>query len=355
MAETATNKGKAAASAIARPTLRTIAEATGLAVTTVSRALKNEPEIAKATRERVRAVADELGYMPDRAALRLRTGQTNVISYVLFPHSEIIGFGTSVIAGLTEALRETQYHLIVTPHFPDMPAIQPIEYILRNRMADGIIFSRTDPFDARVRLLLENDFPFVCHGRTELATPHSFVDYDNFEFAKLATQRLIDKGRSNLMLLNAPEAFTFSNHMRHGFMTAVRQSGVSFHVPSDLSIESPPQNIREACLNELKSANPPDGFVCGGEVSAMAVMAAVDDLGLKVGKEVDIVAKQTSPLFDQIRPRIDTVYEDLMETGRLLGRTMLRRLAGDPVSELQTIDRPRTLFADSGPDKTLTA
>lgn len=340
MSEATTRKSKPAA----RPTLRTIAEATGLAVTTVSRALKNEPEIAEATRKRVRAVADELGYMPDRAALRLRTGQTNVISYVLVPHAEIIGFGSSVIAGLTEVLRDTQYHLIVTPHFPDMPALQPIEHILRNRMADGIIFSRTEPFDPRVRLLLENDFPFVCHGRSELATPHPYVDYDNFTFAKLAAESLIGNGRSNLTLLNAPEAFTFSNHMRHGFMTAVRRSGVEFNIPTGLSIETPPKQIRERCVEALRSDNPPDGFVCGGEVSAMAVMAAVNDLGMSVGGEVDLVAKQTSPLFDQIRPRIDTVYEDLTETGRLLGRTMLRRLSGEDVSELRTIDAPRGLF-----------
>ncbi len=343
MSDLATSKGKTVGAAT-KPTLRTIAEATGLAITTVSRALKNEPEIAKATRERVRAVADELGYMPDRAALRLRTGQTNVISYVLFPHAEIIGFGTSIIAGLTEAFRDTPYHLIVTPHFPDQPALQPVEYILRNKMADGIILSRTEPFDPRIRLLLENDFPFVCHGRTELATPHPYVDYDNFEFAKIAVENLIGKGRNHLLLLNAPEAFTFSSHMRHGFMTAVRQSGISYTIPSGISIESPPQDVRAYCMQALRSDTPPDGFVCGGEVSAMAVMAAVDDLGLSLGRDVDLVAKQTSALFDQIRPKIDTVYEDLRETGRLLGKTMLHKLAGKDVSDLQAIDKPGGLF-----------
>lgn len=178
----------------AKPTLRTIADLTGLAVTTVSKALAGAPQIALDTREKVRRVADEIGYQPDRAALRLRTGRTHVISLILDPHEEIIGYGTSMIKGLTKILRGTPYHLVVTPHFADLPDIDPVRYILQNNMADGILFARTTPFDERVKLLTETDFPFVCHGRTELFTPHPYVDYDNAAFASHATRQLVMAG-----------------------------------------------------------------------------------------------------------------------------------------------------------------
>src|ERR1700744_5534622 len=57
-----------------KPTLRTIAEMTGLAITTISRALNNAPELAQETRERVQRIAAQIGYVPDRTALRLKTG-----------------------------------------------------------------------------------------------------------------------------------------------------------------------------------------------------------------------------------------------------------------------------------------
>ena len=66
-----------------RPTLRTIAEETGFAVTTVSRALKDDPRIAAKTRKAVAEAAEKLAYVPDRAAQRLRTGRTKVISVLL--------------------------------------------------------------------------------------------------------------------------------------------------------------------------------------------------------------------------------------------------------------------------------
>ncbi|MCF6367972.1 LacI family transcriptional regulator [Rhizobium halophilum] len=322
----------------AKPTLRTVAELTGLAVTTVSRALADAPQIALETRLRVRRVAEEIGYFPDRAAQRLRTGRTNVISLVLDPHEEILGYATSMINGLTEALRGTTYHLVITPHFSDTPAQDPVRHIMRNRMADGIVFTRTEPSDERVKLLLERDFPFICHGRTELATPHPFVDFDNYAFAYKAARKLIDGGSKKLCIILPPERFTFAHHMRHGFMKAVREEGLAFDIPDEVTLDSKSDDIRCVIDQRLSQPDRPDGFICGGEVSALAVMAAAHDRGLDLCRDVRLVAKQTSGLFDQIRPRTETIYEDLAEAGALMGRLLLKRIAErPPVSELQVL------------------
>jgi LacI family transcriptional regulator len=321
---------------LGKPTLRTISELTGLAITTVSRALAGAPQIALDTRQRVAQVASEIGYLPDRAAQRLRTGRTHVISLVLDPHEEILGYATSMINGLTESLRDTPYHLVITPHFSDRPQIEPVRHILRNRMADGVIFTRTEPQDERVKILLENDFPFICHGRTELATPHPFVDYDNHAFAYRAAQRLIEAGCRKLAIILPPSEFTFAHHMRHGFMAAVREAGISFVIPQVVTLDSKSDAIRDCFFDCFGSAERVDGVVCGGEVVAMAVMAAAYDRGLKLGEDLHVVTKQTSGLFDQVRPRIPTIYEDLSEAGRLMGQLLLQRIAqAKSVTDLQ--------------------
>ena len=186
----------------------------------------------------------EIGYLPDRAAQRLKTGRTNVISVILEPHEEILGFGISLMQGLARALKDTPYHLIVTPNFIDDGNIEAISYIVRNGMADGMIFSRTEPFDPRVRLLIENGFPFVTHGRTEFSTPHPYVDYDNFSFAYEATRRLITRGRRKPMIILPPKRMTFSQHLLHGFMTAVREAGVAYEIPDEIDLDCPVEQIR---------------------------------------------------------------------------------------------------------------
>ncbi|MDQ0136477.1 LacI family transcriptional regulator [Neorhizobium galegae] len=322
----------------AKPTLKTIAELTGLAVTTVSHALADAPQIALETRQRVRKVAADIGYLPDRAAQRLRTGRTNVISLVLDPHEEILGYATSMINGLTEALRGTAYHLVITPHFSDTPQIEPVRHIMRNRMADGIVFTRTEPVDERVKLLMENNFPFICHGRTELATAHPYVDYDNYSFAYQAAKKLIAAGASKLSIILPPERFTFAHHLKHGFMTAVREEGVRFEIAKGVTLDSKSDDIRDYLFRRMGEPERPDGYICGGEVSALAVMASAYDHKLELGKDIRLVAKQTSGLFDQIRPRVETIYEDLAEAGLLMGKLLLKRIAGPvPIQELQAL------------------
>jgi len=322
----------------AKPTLKTVAELTGLAVTTVSRALADAPQIALETRQRVRQVAADIGYLPDRAAQRLRTGRTNVISLVLDPHEEIIGYATSMINGLTEALRGTAYHLVITPHFSDTPQIEPVRHIMRNRMADGIVFTRTEPGDERVKLLMENNFPFICHGRTELATAHPYVDYDNYSFAYQAAKKLIAAGASKLSIILPPERFTFAHHLKHGFMTAVREEGVGFEIAKGVTLDSKSDDIRDYVFRRMGEPERPDGYICGGEVSALAVMASAYDHSLELGRDIRLVAKQTSGLFDQIRPRVETIYEDLTEAGFLMGKLLLKRIGGPaPIHELQAL------------------
>lgn len=327
-----------------KPTLRTIADMTGFAVTTVSRALSNAPQISLDTRKRVHEVAAEIGYLPDRAAQRLKTGRTNVISVLLDPHEEILGYGTSLMLGLAKALKDTPYHLIVTPNFINDSNVDAIRHIVRNGMADGLIFSRTEPFDPRVRLLLENDFPFVTHGRTEFTTPHPYVDYDNFSFAYEATRRLIARGRRKPMIILPPKRMTFSQHLLHGFMTAVREAGVAYEIPTGIDLDCPVDQIRDYISRRAGEPDAPDGFACGGEVSALATITGMSDHGLTLGVEYDIVAKQTSKLLVNIQPKVETIYEDLTDTGEQMGRILLARIAGDETTDMQVLLKPQINF-----------
>ncbi|URK87178.1 substrate-binding domain-containing protein [Rhizobium sp. RCAM05350] len=283
--------------------------------------------------------------MPDRAAQRLKTGRTNVICVLLDPHEEILGYGISLMHGLAKALQDTPYHLIVMPNFIDSANIDAVRHIVRNGMADGLIFSRTEPFDPRVQLLLENGFPFVTHGRTEFTTPHPYVDYDNFSFAYEATKRLIARGRRKPMIILPPKRMTFSQHLLHGFMTAVREAGVAYEIPDEIDLDCPVEQIRDYMSRRAGQPDAPDGFACGGEVSALATITGMSDHGLTLGLEYDIVAKRTSKLLSQIQPKVETIYEDLTDTGERMGQVLLARIAGDETTETQVLLKPQISFS----------
>jgi LacI family transcriptional regulator len=327
-----------------KPTLRTISDATGLALTTVSRALANDPKIAEDTRRRVAQVASDIGYIPDRAAQRLRTGRTNVIALVLSPHVEIIGFRGSMMAGLSDAIQGTRYHVSMTPYDTHTDIMRPIETIVRNRLADGIVFAGTHLRDPRVAYLLSEDFPFVTHGRTLGALAHPWCDYDNARFVELALNRLHSRGRRRVLLFCPSPTLTFSRHMMDALRRRGAELGLSVESPARVTLSSSPAEIGAFVADRMSRPAPPDGIICPGEVLALAVMSTLQDSGRTLGRDVDIVAKQTSAVFDLVRPRIDTIYEDLRAAGATMGRLLLRRIAGEAAADLHHLQAPEPRF-----------
>ena len=323
-----------------KPTLRTVAEHTGYAVTTVSRALADDPRIAAKTRAKVAAAAKALGYIPDRAAQRLRTGRTQVIAVVLDPHSEILGYSGTLISGVANALRGTRYHISITQYSLDDDPLEPIRHIVRNRLADGVMMARTRPFDARVSLLMEADFPFVTHGRTEWPAPHPWVDYDNDRFAWQAVHMLAARGCRRISIIPPSPEFTFYRHMIEGFRRAVAETGVFADVPDDVDLNAAPEEINAHYRRRLRAPKRPDGVICPGEMAAMAVNAAALDIGLELGRDITLVAKQTSPLFDLHRPRLEAIYEDIAAAGDAMAKLLLRRIAGEDPARLHVLHIP---------------
>ena len=325
-----------------RPTLRTIADASGFAVTTVSRALAGDAKIALATRRQVADIALQLGYVPDRAAQRLRTWRTNVIALVLSPHEEILGFRGSMIAGLSQALAGTQFHISMAPYDGDADPMVPVRHIVRNGLADGILFSSTSPDDPRVAFLSEQGFPFASHGRTDTVGPHAWCDYDNDAFATMAVARLVARGRRRLFLIPPEPDRTYARHMREGFLRAVGSAGAEAVTAEGITLGTlPPRIGAEAARLRGEGV---DGFICPGEVSAMAVLAGLQDGACAIGTDVDVIAKQTSQTFDLYRPRIDTIYEDIRAAGETLGQLLLRRIAGEVPEVLQVLQSPVANF-----------
>ncbi len=330
---------------IGRPTLRTIAEMTGFAVTTVSRALADDPRIAKTTRETVAEAAREVGYVPDRAARRLRTGRTQVVSLLLNTDHEFLGFTHEILAGITEALRGTGYSVTVVPDSLRGDRLEQVREILRNHLADGLLFTRTECFDPRARLMMEAGFPFVTHGRTEFTEPHAWVDFDNEAFARMAVERLVARGRRRISLVPPDDRFTFTQHLRYGFVSAARAAAVDHEVIQDVTIDQPMSQVAEILRQRCTEADAPDGYVCVGEATALVALGALADAGVVPGRDVDLVSKRASPIFDHIRPRIETVFEDVRATGKVMAEMLLRRMEGEPPDQLHHLFAPEGGFS----------
>jgi LacI family transcriptional regulator len=323
-----------------RPTLKTIAFMTGLGVTTVSRALKDAPDIGEATKKRVQLVARQVGYRPNRAGVRLRTGKTNVISLVLNTDDQLTGFISDIIYGVSEELADSPYHLILTPYSSRNDPLDPVRYIVDTHSADGIIISQTEPNDARVRYMHEHGFPFATHGRTHMGIEHPWHDYDNHAFALQSVRALVALGRERLALLAPSPKLAYHRHMSDGFADGLAEAGLRETPFRDVWIDMPMEEIRAGAIALLRRGTPPDGIVSGSGACTFALVSALEECGLKLGQDVDIVTKQSSKLVQMFRRELLLVNEDFRLAGRELARAVKASIAGADARDLQTLYVP---------------
>jgi LacI family transcriptional regulator len=330
-----------------RPTLKTLAFMTGLGVTTVSRALKDAPEIGAETRRRVQLIAKQIGYRPNRAGVRLRTGKTNVISLVLNTEEQIGGFVSDIIYGISEFLAGTPYHLIVTPYARNNDPLEPLRYVVDTGSADGIIISRTQPNDPRVRYMIEHGMPFATHGRTSMGVEHAYHDFDNSAFALAAVRKLAQLGRKRIALLGPPSSLSYHHHTREGFLTGLAEGNMTEVPFSAVTVDHSIEEIRSHARQLTSRPTRPDGFVSSSGGPTFALVAGLEDAGLKLGRDIDIVSKQSSRLLHLFRPEIYVVHEDFRLAGFELARAVTGAIAHAEVKSLQSLKAPPPIEASA--------
>lgn len=323
-----------------RPTLKTISRITGLAIATVSRALHDAPDIGEATKKRVHEVAERVGYRPNRAGVRLRTGKTNVISLVLSMDHDVMNHTAKLISSVVGAMRNTPYHMIVTPYFPDEDPMVPIRYIVETGSADGIILNQITPEDPRVAYLMKQKIPFATHGRSMWRDKHPYFDFDNARFGEVAIEILSKRGRKNVLMVAPPADQNYGMEMISGAKEAAHSKSLAFSVLPGATSDSPNDDI-EAALNIYIRENPEtDAFICGSTTGAMACVQQAELAGRIVGKEVDVFAKEAIPFLSRFRNTILTVHEDVATAGNFLARAVIKSIMEPAAPPMQGMDVP---------------
>ena len=323
-----------------RPTLKTIAELSGFAVQTVSRALGDAPDISAKTKATVRKIADDIGYVPNRAGVRLRTGRTNVISLVLSTDHDVLNLSARLISSVAEGMRETGYHLVVTPSFPDDDPLKPVLYIVQNRTADAIILNQTLPEDPRVAYLMERNFPFVTHGRTIWADQHSYFDYDNHAFGRRSIKTLAARGRKCVLLLAPPQNQNYAIEMIDGARAEAAQHGVTLLLSDGADSDSNRHLVRDYIAGMVKAHPEIDAIISASPNATMAAISGIEQSGLTLGPDFDVFSKEAVPILDLFRPGVLTEKEDVTRAGQFLSRAAVQVAKGDNVAPLQQLDGP---------------
>jgi LacI family transcriptional regulator len=323
--------------------IRELAEVLGLSITTVSKAMHDYDDIAPATRLRVRAKAEELGYRPNAAARNLR--RKNVEAIVALLPSDPNGLGPplmlDLLANVGEALAVHGLDLMLAT----TRAGQTEERQLARR-ADGLILFRTRGEDPRVDLLIERGVPFVTHGRTLRAERHAHVDGDGRSGFLAATSRLIAAGRRRIALINGPAEMNFARLRREGARGALADAGQAPAAEATAMLTE--VSAYEAAARLLAAPARPDAFVCCTDPMAIGALRAIREAGLAPGVDVAVVGhdNQTNGAF--LDPPLSTMEIEADDLGKRLSDALVAMIGGGKAEDRQTVLPIRQVVRGTG-------
>lgn len=329
-------------SPVRRATLRTLARQLDLSVTTISRALKDGPEVRPDTILRVKAAAEAAGYKPDWRAVNLRTGRTGVIAVVFYSPFMRDDVGdasvTTIMVGICRRLEGLSLMPMIQLNPSDSDGVEQVRRIVGEKLADGVILSGTTPQDPRVSYMLQHRFPFVTFGRTELATQHPWYDHDNTLAAHQATSWVAAQGRRRIALIDPPAGLSFAQHRLAGYRAALTDASLPFDPALVVNLELGAALSRAATQRLLAADDPPDAIVCATGMVALGAMAAIRDRGLVPQRDVLIVSRDGALLSQYLDPPLPTCFASLSDAGWALCDFLLAAIDGVPPERLQRLE-----------------
>lgn len=297
--------------------LKDIAKELGVSVVTVSRALRDRPDIAQSTKARILARVKELKYRPNLAARSLVTGRSSLIGLVV--PDLIHPFFGEVAKGLSAALREQGYYVIVASSESDPELEQDeIEHMLARHL-DCLVLASCQEDSAALQRISEAGVPLVLVDRKYRGFDANLVGVDDFKVGELATEHLLQQGCRRIAHIRGPES-SVGNDRMEGYRETLRRHGmpvndkyvVSFGYSSESDGETRGRRAMDAVL-DLKPR--PDSLFCFNDTLAIGAMFRALEAGLRIPQDLAIVGCGNFHYSSKLRIPLSSVDQRAREMG----------------------------------------
>jgi LacI family transcriptional regulator len=297
-------------------TLKTIAEESGLSLSTVSGALGARSHLFSAeTRRRVRRLADAMGYRPSGCARSMRRGRYGSVAILVADHGHL---PRELMGGVDAVLAGQDCHA-VSVWVPDLPSIGPPR-VLREHLVDGLIVAWDVPV-AVANLASEHVVPAVWVN-TKRAWDSAYCD--EISGTRRATERLLDLGHRRIAYADYSASSHYSSLERQkGYVNAMKAAGLS---PCVVRVSITPQSARITHARDwLMQPDHPTAAVTYCPATAFPILFAATTLGRRSPTDLSLVTVDAE-LQDDVGIEIATLVEPNREVGRAAAEMLLEKI-----------------------------
>ncbi len=324
-----------------RPTIREVSRLAGVSRMTVSRVIRNLDLVSPETRQRVNKAIADLGYVPDRAAGSLSSHRTGFIALVL-PTLTNANFA-AVAHGLTEALRQADYHLLIA--YTDYSLVEE-ERQLRNLLArrpEAVVVTGAVHSRSASRMLLAADIPVLEIADLPRHPIEHAVGFSNYEAGRTAARYLIERGFVKIGAAgssNEGDVIDQRGEERlRGFEDELRLSGRPTHLVLRHG-HAPVSHDHGAKIIGILIEREPElqAVFAVSDLSAVGVVMECQRRGIKVPADLSVMGFGDFEIGREINPPLTTIHVDFRALGLRTGQLILNLMPGSSKNPPQIID-----------------
>lgn len=317
---------------VRRPTIRDVSRLAGVSRMTVSRVLSEPSLVLPATRDRVLQAVADLGYVPDKTAGSLSSRRTGFIALIL---PTLTNANFSMVAhGLTEALRDAGFHLLIAYTDYDLAEEERQLTNLLGRRPEAIVLTGTVHRRAVSRMLLSSDIPVLEVADLPLHPIQHAVGFSNYQVGRTAARYLIDRGFRRIGAVAAEQQGEVGDYRGEerirGFEDELRLSGI----PTDLVLRHGQAPVSYAhgagAIAHLLDRTPDiEAVFAVSDLSAVGVVMECQRRGLSVPHDLSVIGFGDFEIGREINPPLTTIHVDFHALGQQSGAMLLDLLSGD--------------------------
>jgi len=309
----------------AQITIKDLAEQLGISPSTVSRALKDHPDISAATKKAVRELADKLEYEPNALALSLRSSKSNNIGLII---PEIVHyFFSQVISGIEDVANDAGYHVIICQSNESYSReVKNVQALLSSRI-EGLILSiskETRTMEHLIHLRKKN-IPITFFDRipNDFAADHVVID--DYKGAYQAVKHLIDQGCRQIAHLGTSRDMGIGLDRYKGYIQALKDHHLIIN--EDLIVDCDSYKAARLVTRKMiYGTSPVDGIFAVNDLTAIGALQTAKECGVKIPEEMAIVGFSNGIYSNLTDPPLTTVEQYGYKMGQHAAQMLLNRL-----------------------------
>lgn len=308
-------------------TLKEIATQLGISITTVSKALKNYPDVSEKTKKAVIDLAQNLNFTPNSFAVNLRTKESKTIGLIV---PEVAHhFFSNIINAIIDEAEKNGYLVIILQSNEKLELEKKQVELLINKRVDGILMSLSNESnnDNHIQEILKRKIPLVMFDRIAKLTKCSKVIIDDHKAGFEATEHLIDNGCRKIAHIRGPLNPQNSIDRYLGYKKALEKNNIPFDSKLVYACEKMSYEEGRAFTKQLLEEHPDvDGIFAITDLVAVGVLAYCNENKINIPKKVKLVGFSNWFMSQVVTPKLSTVEQPSHEMGKVAFNLLLEEM-----------------------------